>query len=436
MEIWVPLIGIFLSLLCLFFAIRSGRRKRLIDNIPTSKTTGIFMGLVELKGTAETEWPLAAYLTSRSCVYYQWSVQEHWQRTVTETYKDSQGKTQTRTRTESGWTTVANGGEMMPFYLRDDLGAVRVVPENAKVEPLKTLDHTCGPTDPLYYGRGPAGAIANSTFRRRFIENAIPLHAPIFVMGTARERQDIVAPEIAYDKKEEIFLISTRSEEQVSRGHRITFVLLSILGFIFAIGGLWVRDAMIELPSQKLSIWIYLLTAFGYCVAWFISWFIMVYNSMINLKHRVTQAWSNVDVQLKRRADLIPNLVSAVQGIRDHESDTQTLVAELRNQLAATAPWKQGPDPAAVTPKLVALAESYPELKANENFLHLQESLVDTEHRIALSRAYYNDIATFYNTRLELVPDRFISQLARLTPRTLMAANQFERESVQVKFAE
>ncbi len=144
------------------------------------------------------------------------------------------------------------------------------------------------------------------------------------------------------------------------------------------------------------------------------------------------------NVQLKRRADLIPNSVAAVQGIRDHESDTQTLVAELRNQLGATAlwPWRQGTDPAAVTPRRVALVENYPELKANENFLSLQESLVDTEHRIALARAYYNDIATFYNTRLEIVPDRFITQLARLTPRTLMSANQFEREAVQVKFAE
>jgi hypothetical protein len=213
--------------------------------------------------------------------------------------------------------------------------------------------------------------------------------------------------------------------------------LLSILGLSLLLGGLWLHDAMAESAfAQPFSIWIYILAAFGYGFAWFIGWFIMVYNSLTNLKQRVSQAWSNVDVQLKRRADLIPNLIAAVQGSRAHEADMQTLVAELRNQLAATAPWQQGPDPAAITPKLMALLENYPDLKANENFLRLQESLVDTEHRIALARGYYNDIATFYNTRLKIVPDRFIAKLARLTPRTLMSANQFEREAVQVKFAE
>ena len=101
---WVPLIpwlGGLLGLSCLFFALRAGKRKRLMDNLPTSKTTGVFIGLVELKGTAEAERPLISYLAGQSCVHYQWRVEEHWSRSVTETETDSDGKTRTRTRQES-----------------------------------------------------------------------------------------------------------------------------------------------------------------------------------------------------------------------------------------------------------------------------------------------------------------------------------------------
>jgi len=87
------------------------RRKRLIDDVPTSKTQGVFIGLAELKGTAESEVPLTSYLAGISCVQYVWQVDEHWSRTVHETYTDAKGHTQTRTRTESGWTKVAGGGE-------------------------------------------------------------------------------------------------------------------------------------------------------------------------------------------------------------------------------------------------------------------------------------------------------------------------------------
>jgi hypothetical protein len=142
-----------------------------------------------------------------------------------------------------------------------------------------------------------------------------------------------------------------------------------------------------------------------------------------------------VDVQLKRRHDLIPNLVNAVTGLRDYEGNLQTELATLRAQLGATAPGVAGPDPAAVTKTLIAMAERYPELTAQPAFLKLQRELADTETRIALARGYFNDIATFYNIRLQIIPDRFICQLGGLKPSVLMAANDFERTPVEVDFA-
>src|SRR5690606_31129740 len=153
------------------------------------KTTGVFIGYVELHGTAEAQSPLSSHLAGIRCVQYQWDVQEHWSRTVTETYTDSNGRTQTRTRRESGWTTVADGGQMIPFYLQDDCGGILIRPPGATVEPTTVFNETCGRSGPLYYGKGPLFAVSDSDHRRRFVERAIPLHHELYVIGQARERE-------------------------------------------------------------------------------------------------------------------------------------------------------------------------------------------------------------------------------------------------------
>jgi hypothetical protein len=158
----------------------------------------------------------------------------------------------------------------------------------------------------------------------------------------------------------------------------------------------------------------------------------MVFNSLVDVRNRVRQAWSLVDIQLKRRFDLIPNLVNCVKGYRDHEAQLQTELAALRNQLSATPPGVSGPDHGAVSKQIIAIAERYPELKANEAFLALQKTLSDTEQRIALARSYFNEIATHYNTRLEIVPERYVARLGAMQPQPLMEANDFERAAVKV----
>jgi len=131
---------------------------------------------------------------------------------------------------------------------------------------------------------------------------------------------------------------------------------------------------------------------------------------------------------------LIPNLLSVVQGFKDYEQHVQKELAELRTQLQATPPGVAGPDYSAVQNCVIALAERYPELKANDLFLKLQQNLIDTEQRIALARGYFNEIATHYNTRLERVPDRFVAAIAAMKQQPLMAANDFERAPVKVDF--
>ena len=428
---FLPLIGALLALAGLFAAFRDGRRRRLIENLPTSKTTGVFIGLVELKGTAESAEPLASYLAGAACVQYAWTVEEHWSRTVTETYTDDKGHTQTRTRHESGWTRVADGGEMIPFYLQDDCGVILVRPDGAKIEPVKIFDETCGTGDPLYYGKGPAGAVADSDYRRRFVETALPLKANLYLVGQARERSDIVAPEIAADKNAPMFLISTRTEEQVASGMKWGARGWTIFGLVAAVGFMVWRDAALNVnPASRILI--YAAVAAGYFFAVTLAWVWMVFNSFVDLRQRVRQAWSLVDIQIKRRFDLIPNLVNCVKGYRDHEAQLQTELAALRSQLQATPPGEPGPDHGAVSKQVIAIAERYPELKADEAFLSLQKTLSDTEQRIALARSYFNEIATHFNTRLETVPEGFVARLGTMKPQPLMAANDFERAAVTV----
>jgi hypothetical protein len=157
------------------------------------------------------------------------------------------------------------------------------------------------------------------------------------------------------------------------------------------------------------------------------GWVWMVFNSITGLRNRVRQAYSLIDVQLKRRADLIPPLVACVQGFRAHEASVQTLVAALRAQAA-------GGRPTAVAPTLLAVAEQYPELKGQTVFAELSRNLVETEDRIALARAYHANIATFYNTRLERVPDRYVADLVKMQPEPLFQAEGFERQAQKLTF--
>ena len=432
---YAPLAGAVLGLLFLWGSLRVRRRCRLMDDLPTSKVQGVFIGLVELKGAAEAEAPLTAYLSGQRCVYYRYQVDEHWSRTVTETYTDSKGQRQTRTRHESGWTTVASSGEMTDFYLQDDTGALLVRPAGAKIEPAGFFDKTCGRDDDLYYTKGPQEAVANSDHRRRFLETGIPLHAALYLVGRARERTEVVAPEIAADPEAPMFLISTRAEEKVraSLGRQSWALLVS--GAVVVLGGFAIRNQGLLHRPWADSLGQYAGVAGAYAGVAAAAWVWMAFNSLVGLRERVRTAWSQVDVQLQRRHDLIPRLVDTVAALRDHERRVQTEVAALRGQLAATPPGVSGPDFSGCAPALRAVAEAYPELKSDAAFLKLQQQLVETEQRIALARTYFNDIATFYNTRLAIVPDRFVAATGRLRPQALLAAADFERAATQISLA-
>ena len=166
---------------------------------------------------------------------------------------------------------------------------------------------------------------------------------------------------------------------------------------------------------------------------------IAIYNSLVTLRQRVKNAWSQIDVQLQRRFDLIPNLVETVKGYMGHESEVLTKVTELRSSWANA---KTVDEKAKLDNQLseslktiMAVAEGYPDLKANQNFSELQTELTNTENKISYSRQFYNDTVTRYNTKLELFPSNVIASMFNFKSEELFEVdNQDARKNVKVDF--
>jgi len=149
-----------------------------------------------------------------------------------------------------------------------------------------------------------------------------------------------------------------------------------------------------------------------------IFWFVAIYNGLVRLRNQVKNAWAQIDVQLKRRYDLIPNLIETVKGYAKHERETLEAVTNARNlaqQASSAGAGERGKAEGALSAalgRLLAVAESYPDLKANQNFLALQEELTSTENKISFSRQYYNDSVLRYNNQTQVFPSNLIANIA------------------------
>lgn len=166
---------------------------------------------------------------------------------------------------------------------------------------------------------------------------------------------------------------------------------------------------------------------------------IAIYNSLVTLRQRVRNAWSQIDVQLQRRFDLIPNLVEAVKGYMTHESDVLTKVTELRTSWAnaSTVGEKAELDNqlSGTLKTIMAVSENYPDLKANQNFSELQEELRATENKIAASRQFYNDSVTRYNTKIQVVPSNIVAGIFGFGPEEMFKVDSEDaRKNVKVDF--
>jgi LemA protein len=176
----------------------------------------------------------------------------------------------------------------------------------------------------------------------------------------------------------------------------------------------------------------------GVIVVIVVLFFWLGFNGLVRNRNRVDNAWSQIDVQLKRRHDLIPNLVEAVKGYAAHERGTFEAVTAAR----ANAINAQGPEQTAAAENqltgalksLFAVAEAYPDLKANQNFLQLQEELTATEDKVAYARQFYNDSVLTYNTRIQQFPTVILAGMFHFVKRDFFDAEPGDTEPVQVQF--
>jgi LemA protein len=180
----------------------------------------------------------------------------------------------------------------------------------------------------------------------------------------------------------------------------------------------------------------------GIIIIILLIWFFGSYNGLVGLRNQVKNAWAQIDVQLKRRRDLIPNLVETVKGYMEHERGTLEAVTAARNIAQAVpagnvaeAAKAEGALSGALS-RLLAVVESYPNLKANENFLALQEELTSTENKISFSRQYYNDSVLRYNNKTQMFPSNIVASLTGFKSSEFFEVTApEEREPVKVSFA-
>lgn len=169
-----------------------------------------------------------------------------------------------------------------------------------------------------------------------------------------------------------------------------------------------------------------------------VFWFVGIYNGLVTKRNRVKNAWSQIDVQLKRRFDLIPNLVETVKGYAKHEASTFEAVIEARNQFgkASTIKDKIDADDAMSNAlgRLMVVVESYPELKASANFENLQKELSSTEEKISYARQFYNDTVTMFNNSIEMFPSSIVANMFNFRQEPLFEVKEAEKEPVKVSF--
>jgi LemA protein len=165
---------------------------------------------------------------------------------------------------------------------------------------------------------------------------------------------------------------------------------------------------------------------------------IVIYNRLVRLRNRVDNSWAQVDVQLKRRYDLVPNLVETVKGYAGHERETFEAVVSARNAAQAAATVQEQAQAenmlTAALRQLFALAEAYPELRANTNFQQLQAELADTENRIAVSRQIYNDSTLTYNNTVQTVPSNIVAGMTGFATRPYFEVEEDARSAPRVEF--
>jgi LemA protein len=177
----------------------------------------------------------------------------------------------------------------------------------------------------------------------------------------------------------------------------------------------------------------------GFAVVGAVGYFLSIYNGLVALRNNISRSWSNIDVLLKQRHDELPKLVSTCEGYMRHERGIFDKLSEARAALAEAKSVAERAGAEGMLNRalgaIFAVAEAYPDLKANQSFVLLQNRISDLENQIADRREFYNDTVTTYNTRIQQIPDRFVADMLTCVPAELFQVEAEDRRDVEIKFA-
>jgi len=387
--VWIGL-GLLTGLIACLCGLRQIKFKRCIENIPTSPIAGVAFGLSEIVGKAKMTAAFPALrgpVSRRDCVYYRYLVKE----------RRGSGK-------NAKWVTIQDDRMVQPFECEDDTGKIRVFPFDAEIQPNEKSSRRDG--------------------RMHYSEWRLEEHSEIYAIGHARV-DPVTGEELVMDKPEEKsfpFVVSGFTEKRVMLGKAFVGMLLLNIAFAGAVLAVLMLSGMTAsfAPSD------YLIAAMTGPVMLVLVAVALHYNDLVFLQKRVDRNWSNIDVSLKKRADLLPALESVVKEFMAHESGLQEALAEARSRFST----KVSSDPVEAgeflkaenhfTRQFLGMWEAYPDLKADGPVGKLTKTLVDVENEIALMRKGYNDAVETYNTRIQSVPDVFLARAVKFEERRFL----------------
>lgn len=404
------------ALVLLVQALTDLRHRRRITDLPTSRAKGVFVGLNEVAGVARAPVPLLSRFSRTPCVWYVWREEQ-------ETRRERRGSESGGT--EVVWIEIGRGGEMIHFAVEDDTGRVEVHPEGAEIRGTVLADGVFGT-------RGGGGMLAFSghlgpTGRYRRYEAVIAVDEPVYVLGTAALVDDGRRPQIAAAPGAPFFITTEREDQLRGRFRWRSWLSLGAAAVTMgaaAVVAVWPDDVAGGVLPAVAGVALVGLVAAG-------AELLAAWNGLVALRQRQERAWSLIDVQLRRRHDLIPRLVASAQAYADLERDAQLTLAAIRSgtwdgsdhavpdpdevRAASAAATEQ----AAAAQSLVALRESYPELGADAVFADLFDQLVDTEDRIAAARGFFNESVLALRQRTDTFPGTVLARGGRFERREL-----------------
>jgi LemA protein len=400
------------------------RRRRSYADLPTSPAAAVFAGRNEVKGRAWAADPLTSHTEHVPSVWWDYCLEEEREHTRTVTSTDSEGKSRTRTERYKEWHSIdTKSAALDTFEVVDDTGSVPVRLAEANVVPREVLQRVFHEDDDTHgLLANLAELFDNKTGRYRETERAVVVGDELFVVGEAVLDEASCVPVLGGN-----VLVSTRSESS-----HVSWLVFAVIGLIVvAVGAATAASGLLIDPDEPASpaAWLPGLALAG--VLLLLGWGVTIHNRLRLVSTGVDRAWSLIDVQLQRRYDLIPALVAVVAGYAAHEREVLQSVTGARWAAGnATAPAElsgQAAEQTAGLTKLLAVAEQYPELKADEGFVRLQGELADCENRIAASRTFYNDTLTLLRDRARSFPGVLVARRLPLTHRELIGAEGFER---------